>query len=136
MTRCLSLKAMAMAYSATTVFPADVCAATSTDSLRSCKAPYTKHMGSTHQQKKLLLCLYAVSQTSSLRLWSAVLLCPIQSWHPVLQDGAGKTVLVLALHRLPASGWVPGFNTSIVGLFSASLCFSCIQGTRHVYTTA
>ena len=34
-TRCLSRKAMAMAYSATTVFPADVCAATKTDSLRS-----------------------------------------------------------------------------------------------------
>ena len=31
----MSLNAIAMAYSATTVFPAEVCAATSTDSLRS-----------------------------------------------------------------------------------------------------
>ena len=35
MTLCLSRNAMAMAYSATTVLPADVCAATITDSLRS-----------------------------------------------------------------------------------------------------
>lgn len=34
-TRCLSRRAMAMAYSATTVLPAEVCAATSTDSRRS-----------------------------------------------------------------------------------------------------
>ena len=37
MTRCLSRKAIAMAYSATTVLPALVCAATSTDSRRSCR---------------------------------------------------------------------------------------------------
>ena len=35
MTRCLSLNAIAIAYSATTVLPALVCAATSTDSRRS-----------------------------------------------------------------------------------------------------
>lgn len=32
MTRCRFLRDMAMAYSAVTVFPAEVCAATSTDS--------------------------------------------------------------------------------------------------------
>jgi hypothetical protein len=35
MTRCLFLRQSAMAYSATTVLPADVWAATRTDSLRS-----------------------------------------------------------------------------------------------------
>ena len=34
-TRCPSRSDLAMAYSATTVFPAEVCAATSTDSFRS-----------------------------------------------------------------------------------------------------
>lgn len=37
MTRCRFLRDMAMAYSAVTVFPADVCAATRTDSPVSCK---------------------------------------------------------------------------------------------------
>lgn len=37
-TRCLSLKAIAIAYSATTVFPAEVWAATNTDSRRSCSS--------------------------------------------------------------------------------------------------
>lgn len=46
MTRCLSRRHMAMAYSATTVLPADVCADTSTDWLRSRHAMDSRWKGS------------------------------------------------------------------------------------------
>jgi hypothetical protein len=46
MTRCLFLRQRAMAYSATTVLPAEVCAATKTDSLRSIDEIDTRWKGS------------------------------------------------------------------------------------------
>lgn len=46
MTRCLFLRHSAMAYSATTVLPADVWAATRTDSLRSIDEMDTRWKGS------------------------------------------------------------------------------------------
>jgi hypothetical protein len=46
MTRCLFLRQSAIAYSATTVLPADVCAATKTDSLRCMEEIDTRWKGS------------------------------------------------------------------------------------------
>ena len=68
MTRCFALKARAMAYSATAVFPAEVCADTKTDSFRSCGPVCIVTSGNLlHMVAKMLEHLYCCSSVCKLR---------------------------------------------------------------------